>query len=372
MSIEDLKLATEIDETNFNNWLSLGAAYEAELRLTDAANAYARALIIRPTSPEALRGLALMHFHTGAYDTALPLLMTAVRLSPIDPYLWSTVGTTLEINNFNTEALKAYEASQELDRNNVQMAINIARMKFKTLEITSAIALVESLHNNFTDYPEIIIIGINCLIATGRIAEATKLVNEALLIHDNNSDVLSASGFVALANSNTSLGKHYFSKAIIITPEHYEAHIGMGNTALSETNNLDAKKYFLAAAEINPTCETAFVGLASIALTEYNMVDLHKYIRVGLSISPNHADLLFFSGCAKITEGKLEDALLLFNRVIAINEFHQGAHFQCAKIQIHQHEFDAARASLYNVINIDLNTKYATLAKDVLTREHLI
>jgi len=87
-AVQNAVLATQIDQTNYQNWLSLGRVYESVIPLNiegayeQAVNAYLQAINLNPINPALAFNLGVLEYNTKNYENAVMALERAVILQP--------------------------------------------------------------------------------------------------------------------------------------------------------------------------------------------------------------------------------------------------------------------------------------------------
>jgi predicted TPR repeat methyltransferase len=80
-------------------------------RLTEAEVGYHRVLRKRPTDPNALHYLGLLHFHRGDTDSALKFVARSLEYEPVNPRAWNALGGMYMAVGRVLEAKEAYRKS---------------------------------------------------------------------------------------------------------------------------------------------------------------------------------------------------------------------------------------------------------------------
>ncbi len=87
-AIQNAVRATQVDKTNYQNWVSLGRVYEAIITIgvkgsyEQAVNAYLRAINLNPQNPALVFALGNLEYNTKHYKNAMIALERAVILQP--------------------------------------------------------------------------------------------------------------------------------------------------------------------------------------------------------------------------------------------------------------------------------------------------
>src|SRR3989338_628366 len=87
-AVDNAVRATQIDSTNYQNWVSLGRVYETVIMFgvqgsyEQAVNAYLQAINLNPQNPALAFSLGVLEYNTKNYDNAVIALERAVILQP--------------------------------------------------------------------------------------------------------------------------------------------------------------------------------------------------------------------------------------------------------------------------------------------------
>ena len=84
-------------------------------RLEEAEEGYRRILLHRPSHPQALYSLGLLHFQRGDIESALQCARGALEHAPTNGRFWNTLGSILIAARRNGEARDAYRRATEVE-----------------------------------------------------------------------------------------------------------------------------------------------------------------------------------------------------------------------------------------------------------------
>jgi predicted TPR repeat methyltransferase len=84
-------------------------------RLEEAEEGYRRVLLQRPSHPQALYSLGLLHFQRGDLESALQCARGALEQAPANGRFWNTLGSMLIAARRNGEARDAYRRATEAE-----------------------------------------------------------------------------------------------------------------------------------------------------------------------------------------------------------------------------------------------------------------
>jgi putative PEP-CTERM system TPR-repeat lipoprotein len=135
-----------------------------------------------------------------------------------------------------------------------------------------------------------------------------------------------------------------------ITPEAAKGSAPLltarGDAFLSLGDAPHAKEAYEAALAINPKQGEALTGLARHAVMQHDKQAAELYTAEALAKDPDNPEVWMFNGTLLRAEGKSDEALAAFDKVLALAPGHRSAHIEKAYIEIAQSKFAQAQADV--------------------------
>lgn len=139
-----------------------------------------------------------------------------------------------------------------------------------------------------------------------------------------------------------------------------------GDALLALGKKDDAKQAYEQALAVNSSAAEPRIGLARMALQRKDIQAAHHFIDEATKAEPNNAEVASFKGSVLRFEGKPEEALVAYDRVIAIKPDHRLAHLDKAYIEIGLRKFDAAKADIDAASKITPGSPLVTYVQGLL------
>ncbi|MCK4706900.1 MAG: sulfotransferase, partial [Gammaproteobacteria bacterium] len=225
--------AIRIEPKNTSALYNLGVAY---LFLKDYENTikYTLPLIkLDNKHANAYANLGLAYWHTGDLENAEKNALIALKLAP-----------AIATNHNNIGLI--YKSLKEIDK---------AISHFKQA-ITLNPQLAEAYYNYGTTLHEM------------GDEQGNSLIDKALLIKPDYSEVLNYKGLKFLETNQTIEAIEYFKKAIVSQPDYAEAYCNLGNAFMSQKEFASAETMYRKAIEHNPQFASAYNNLGNALLNQ--------------------------------------------------------------------------------------------------------
>ena len=107
-----------------------------------------------------------------------------------------------------------------------------------------------------------------------------------------------------------------------------------------------AKQSFEAVLAKKPGDGAALIGLAAYALSQKDLEGGKRYAAEAVAKDPQNADVWMFTAMLAGREGRSADALMAYDKVLALKPAHRSAHIEKAYLEIGMGKFDLAKADL--------------------------
>jgi predicted O-linked N-acetylglucosamine transferase (SPINDLY family) len=165
------------------------------------------------------------------------------------------------------------------------------------------------------------------LAATGNYLEATKLLNHAVTVNNNDPIVFNNLGVALKELSQKDLALENYNRAIELNPAYAEAYLNRANVFKDDGQHREALDDCSKAIIFKPEYAEAHYcrGVLLQQLEDWNAA-LENY-NVALQLDPNYADAYLNRGVIFHNLKKLDDALVDYNQAIQLDPNYADAHY---------------------------------------------
>lgn len=119
-----------------------------------------------------------------------------------------------------------------------------------------------------------------------------------------------------------------------------------GQAYLALGKGANAKETFEAVLQAQPDNAEALIGLARCAFAEHDAEGASSRAAQALAKNPNSQEALAFQAALLRSQGKLDEAVAVYDRMLALKPDHLTANLDKAHIEIQRGKFDAAAADI--------------------------
>jgi predicted TPR repeat methyltransferase len=147
-------------------------------RLVVAEVAYNRVLRKRPTDPQALYGLGLLTYHSGAREKGIDYLRRCVHSTPHSGQAWNTLGSMYIETGRLAEGKAAYQRAVEVSPDLVEGWYNVAICSLRDGDREGAVQQLRRAVSGPTAFPKAYDLLSMTLYETGRAQEAAQAIAE--------------------------------------------------------------------------------------------------------------------------------------------------------------------------------------------------
>ena len=291
-------------------YVTLGNAFYKQNKLEAAWRAYSQALKIDPEVAEVYANVGSVSLQLGHYKQALFHYQKAVSLKPNLAGVYWNIGKLFQYLGKVDEALEAWE---------------------KALEIQPDI-VGEDFHFKLG----------NTLVKLGRINDAVKSYQRAINLKPDYIEAYSNLANILGKQGDRAAAVAYYQKALNINPELKHLHEKLANNLLLKGDYDQAIFHYQEAIKYNPQSYDAHANLGT-AFSNKGLLELalEKYHQA-LELNPNWAEVYSRIGHI-IKQEKMEEAIALFEKAIALKPQYIEAHQQLCDLLSHTTKLSEAR-----------------------------
>ena len=197
----------------------------------------------------------------------------------------------------------------------------------------------------------------------GLFEEAIQEYDKIAQLHPYFPDAEFYKGLTRFRQKDIEGAAEYFSKALIIYPNHKKARKGLdnvtkqflnaGNKSYKRGNLSKATSYYEKALKFDPNFYLAYFQLGVLQKKQGQSQAAISSLNKVLEIKPDHDKTWFTLGTAYETDGKLDMAVEHYQKAIDINPGYTKAYGNMGKILTEKQEYKKAEDILKTVMQID-------------------
>lgn len=337
-----------------------GLVSAQQLKSQDAEDHFQRALAIDPTNAILYNALATVYVGNAQYQKALTTCETGVARAPNSPDLYYTLGLVRYQLGRYDEAVQALDKSLSLKSDNPNALLWRGRADF---------ALARGADGTFD---------------AARLGEAAGHIDKAIAMAPDEAEYHAARAEVLYAQQNVDAARQEYEKAVALDPKGATYRIALGKICDAQNDLAGAEAAFAAATQIDRLNADAFYGLgltlfkeggrdeeaiaafrSSLKINQLNP-DVHQKLSEALAragqpeeaakedalarqsraaqdsidqlrqlseANPSDTGLLNKLGSAQAKQGKYDDAMLTYQRVLGLEPKNVEARYQIAGIE---------------------------------------
>lgn len=357
----------EINPKDVASLVELGGVYEAQGALEKAFYCYQRALSIDSDHEFALLHFGALLILADEYRDAAQILGHCLDVNAGNSHAWLNLGIALLGLGEREDAVVAFREARQIDPMLEDASVNLARTLFDLARCEESLEVLDQIRSLELVRPDVCVFRINALTALNRFDEAVDLADKIPILHSSSAYALGVAGLIRLMVGNIVGANDLFDQALAIDPRCYDGLYGKGMIHLTEGNIVDARRDFLTIIPFDPDRFEAYLQLANIAFSEGDYAQLAHWTNEGLQRAPMHSGLLFFAHLVLKKQKKYTECEEILGKILSINEKHQPAHVELAKILLDvRHDSLRAKAHLQAAIDIDPNSEFGKKANEAL------
>lgn len=313
-------------------------------------------LIGRGSAPdvEALTLAAQAHLLAGDAAAASALFDRAAKLKPGDPAIRTAVALSRLQRGQADAALADLQqvASDDTTGTRADLALIAALMQRKALD--AALQAIAGLARKLPDQPLPDQLRGQVLVHKRDLAAARSAFEQAVAKDAGYFPAVAALARLDVADQQPDTAKARFEALLKRNPRNGPAHLALAALGLRSGAGRDAVAAQLETGiRASPDDASLRLALVSHHLETTNAKAALAAAQAALAQLPDHVELLALQGQAQLMAGDHQQALVSFNRVVALQPKAPGGHLGLAETQIATNDLGAAQRSLKRALEPD-------------------
>jgi putative PEP-CTERM system TPR-repeat lipoprotein len=344
-----------------------------------------------------LRALAALYMRTGRSAQGIETLEAALRRAPDNPALLQAAGEANLAAGNAAKAAQFYERASALDKGNMASKVRLAQVKYAAGEPGQAFKDLESLSGaDQTQYQADLAL-IAAHLRRGEFEQALAAVATLEKKQPNNPLTYNVKGAAYAGMRDNKNARASFEKALAVQPGYFPAARNLALLDVQEQKAEDARKRYEDMLVKDPKNEQLLLGLAELlvmsgrspdeikatieraiaaaptstrprlALINYfgNLRDAKGALEAAKAAQaafPEDTQILEAVGVAQRGAGQTDEALATFKRLVQLQPQNTPALLRLADVQVAKKDYNAAIATLRQVIGTDSDQNRAVVA----------
>jgi len=234
-SAEAYQKATELNAWSFHDFFNLGKVYEVMKKFAEAVRAYARACELQPEHLQAHINTARCYNELQQYDQALLYAQHAEQIDPNVTELQQIFGDAYKGKEDYEQAISSYKRALELDANNAEVMTALAVAYLRTNRDQPAEQLLASAVELDPQNG-----GAYRYLGYCYLKLHEKTTSEyRQLVQQGASDQSALEGLTGQADEMVGKAVDFYSRAVEIDQNDWDAHRGLGVAYIIDAKNPD-------------------------------------------------------------------------------------------------------------------------------------
>ncbi|HTU24912.1 MAG TPA: tetratricopeptide repeat protein [Pirellulales bacterium] len=300
----------QAEPADFDTIVAEAQRHRRDGKPAEAAEAYRRALALRPDFAEMHNNLGAVLLELGQADEAQAELERAVALKP-DLFLAHTTLANLFATRGDTRRARSH-----FDRA-VMAGPNFAPARY----------------------------GLGVLLGgQGQLDAAREQFEQVVALRPDHAAAYYNLGWIAQSQGNLQRAQKNYEQAIAIAPNYADAHNNLGNVLRAQGRLDEAVTRFERAVQLDPKQFHALNNLGCIAQERHDLKQAMERFRQALAIAPNYADA--HNNLANVLQGldRREEATAHYERAVKLEPNSAEAHNNLGTVLADFGRIDEARA----------------------------
>ncbi len=263
--------------------------YEGQHEWNDALRHYISAIELDSTFAPAFKNVAHLYALGNQNDQAARFYLRYNQLVPDDPEGWHGQAEALSSLGSRELALEAAEKAYELDSQDPQICLTLARAAYEAGDLDRSLRMYSSLSDSTTyTAGDWIRLGQITMDQKG-FDRAEELLNRAIALEPNNPEAYAAKGKLFLSRANPDSAVGYYQKALDINPGSLVARINLGVGLLQLQRSSDAIRVLREAVEMNPNVGATHIYLGQALVIAGDLSGGLEAYRKAMELDPKSA-----------------------------------------------------------------------------------
>jgi tetratricopeptide (TPR) repeat protein len=254
---------------NPNAWMAhnnLGALFQVQGRLEEAASHYYQALRIKPDHANSLCNLGMILSTRGKLNEAIDYYRRAIEARPDFTDAYRNLGNILRSEGRLEEAINHYLHALAADMQNPDIHHDLGIALIQQGKTAAAIEHFREAVRTKPDFTNAYFNLGNALKSDGKLGEAVSHYLEALCCGPETAEIHNNLAVVLRLQSSFDEAISHYYKALELTPDYFKAHNNLGGLFLAQGKPKEAVSHFLQALDIKPDYVLALENLERILM----------------------------------------------------------------------------------------------------------
>ena len=223
---------------SINLYNIIGAANKSLGKLSEAIEAYNKALAIKPDYADAYNNIGVTLKVQGKLSEAIEAYNKALAIKPDYADAYNNMGNALKDQGKLSEAIEAYNKALAIKPDYAEAYYNMGNALMDQGKLSEAIEAYNKALAIKPDYAEAYYNMGNALKEQGKLKEAIEAYSKALAIKPDNAEAYNNMGITLQEQGKLSEAIEAYSKALAIKPDYADAYNNIGN-ALKDQGKLE-------------------------------------------------------------------------------------------------------------------------------------
>lgn len=318
---------------------------------------------------DALHLLAILYGQKDQFDTALPYVERALKISPTSASYHNSMGNIQKNLGHTDDAIHHYKQALQLAPHSLSALNNIASIYLSQENFTNAIEYYQQalqLNPDFLDtnynlaltyfrqknheqakkyfqtvcqldskhFQSLGMLG-NIAMANDLLEDAISLFKQSIRLYDQDVEILVNYAAALIKKGSFEQAITYLNQAILLDPKHYEAHYNIGCAYLNQHNAKAALPHFLQILSSEPNPEV-YYNIGVIYMYQDHFSEAIMYLQEAVKYQPDYLDAIINLGVTYLKMGHHDKAIESFKKALAIQPNNTEVHYILSALQGNQ------------------------------------
>jgi tetratricopeptide (TPR) repeat protein len=353
--------------------LEAAVALVQQGRLAEADRQAQRALVDPETRAVAHSVLGTIRLQQNRLDESVTLLGEAIRLEPRLVGAQLTLAQVYTLQNRPDLALARFRTVLELDPDNPQARLALARSEVEKGGYAQALKLTEPVHDALRRSAEGLYVITAALLKTGKRVEAAQLAADWSRLPDVPQAASIAFGLLLAQGGAIDEGIAVLERARTASPPSYELAFNLAGAYLMKKDAVRALEQYDAALTIRPDALEALRLAAGVAERNGELERSLSYWLRAKKLAPDDPGILLGFGRVCFKMDLLEDAEPALAKAASLKPGEIPYQYTLAAVKVGKRQYDEARSLLAPLVEAhpaDAHLRYA-IGTVLYTQGHL-
>jgi len=279
-----------------------------------ALDAFTRALTLAPNSVKTHNNLGGLYLAANQMAEAEKEFRAVLRLAPSDAQGNYNLGILLMAKGDPAGAIPHFE---RVHPQNAATQLNLVRAYFTAKRPADALRLAAKLSAQNNTVQAHFSLGV--LLASQRqYKPAQDELSKADALAPNTFEIVYNLGLALLRDNQLPKAESTLSRALSLQPDSVDAMYMLAETYSDQSRPLDALDLLVRAHKAAPNNADVIFLMARISMSQYYYEDAIPLLESGVQIAPQRADLVAALGESYFMAGKVDKAIVQFNKLIEL------------------------------------------------------